>query len=150
MLPFAVATKNKTICNLLLLWSLGALVAIILNDEYAHFNFMSPIFIFYYFPHLFEFGVPILLFTLGHSKLDAKCIWSTMLISIIAYTGVHFINVWLGTNYMFSMAPNNPVLRLFRSLVPYNYWYMLLCFPVILIYLCLLYHRQLLAKLKKH
>ena len=59
MLPIAVTTKNKTICNLLLLWSLGALVAIILNDEHYHYKFMDLNFIMYYFPHLFEFGVPI-------------------------------------------------------------------------------------------
>lgn len=148
MLPIAVTTKNKTICNLLLLWSLGALVAIILNDEHYHYKFMDLNFIMYYFPHLFEFGVPILIFTLKLSKLDAKCIISTMLISFVTFTLVHFINVILKTNYMFSRWPINPVLYLFRSWVPYDYWYMLLCFPIILVYLCLLYHRQLIQIIK--
>ena len=110
---------------------------------------MSPDFLIYYFPHLFEFGVPILLFTLKMTKLDYKCIGSTMLISSIAYTGVHFINVWLNTNFMFSMAPNNPVLDLFRSIIPYNYWYMFLCLPIIFLYLVLLYHKQLISLLKE-
>ena len=33
MLPIAVFTRNKTIGNLLLVWSLGALVALVLNFE---------------------------------------------------------------------------------------------------------------------
>jgi uncharacterized membrane protein YwaF len=35
LLPFAVFTRNKTVCNLLLVWSLGALAALVLNTEMA-------------------------------------------------------------------------------------------------------------------
>ena len=33
VLPFAVIRRNKTVCNLLLVWSLGAFIAILLNQD---------------------------------------------------------------------------------------------------------------------
>ena len=147
ILPFAVFTRSKVVANLSLLWSLGAAVALVLNQAVAEAELLDPVFCFYFFPHVFEMSIPILIFKLGLCKLDAKCIGSTVGITAAAYTGIHFINVainnycieqnildWAGNvvqvNYMYSITPDNPVLVLFHNLIPHSYWYML---PVVLI-----------------
>ena len=50
MLPIAVFTKNKTLNNLLLLWALGALLALVINTAQADFEIFSWTFIFYNLP----------------------------------------------------------------------------------------------------
>ena len=151
LLPIAILTRNKTIGNLLVLWSLGALIALLLNYPAANYEIFSWTFVIYYFPHTLEFGIPILLFIFKIIKLDYRTIPATILITFIIYTIVHFINVGLNNyfiennildgngeiiqvNYMFSFLPDNPVLQLFYNIIPYKYFYMLLAFPIIIIY----------------
>ena len=45
LLPIAVLTRNKTINNMLLLWSLGALIALILNNNVASCKIASMTFV---------------------------------------------------------------------------------------------------------
>jgi glycerophosphoryl diester phosphodiesterase len=152
LLPFAVFTKNKKASNLILLWSLGALFALILLPENSqNMHIFSMPFNFYYFPHIFEFGIPILLFALGLVELDPKCIKSTLLITFISYTLIHFVNLLINNagllnssgelikvSYMYSVYTDeiaNPIFDLFYSIVPYDYWYLLLLLPFIVIYL---------------
>lgn len=154
LLPIAVLTKNKQLCNLLLLWCAGAGMALVMNMADA--ELFSWVFNFYYFPHVLELGIPILLFALGHSKMDYKCLPYTLLITLGIYTVVHFINLginsyaiannivdWSGNiiqvNYMFSITPTNPILQIMYNILPYSYWYMLLCIVVVGIYLAALY-----------
>ncbi len=156
ILPIAVFTRNKVISNLTLLWSLGAAVALILNHSVAAAEVLDPVFCFYFFPHVFEMSIPILLFKLGLCKLDAKCIISTVGITAGAYTAIHFINValnnycienniidWAGdvieVNYMYSIRPDNPVLVLFHNLIPHSFWYMLPAVLIAAIYLTAIY-----------
>lgn len=160
VLPIAVFARNKTLSNLLLLWSLGAVMALVVNTAQAQFEVFSPTFFFYFFPHLLEFGIPILLFKLKLVEKDFKCIVSTLLITLCVYTLVHFANVGLNSyftahqilnptgalvqvNYMYSLRPENPVLALFWSLVPYEYWYMMPVIVIISVYLLLVYSKQL-------
>ena len=164
VLPFAVWTKNKTLNNLLLLWGLGAFMALVVNQP--DFEIFSWTFAFYFFPHLLEIGIPVLMFCLKLVKRDMKCIVSTVCITLVVYTAIHFINVALNqyclaneimnkageivqVNYMYSIRPENPLLQLFYNLIPHSYWYMLLCVPVIVIYLTPIYGKQILAALKK-
>lgn len=148
LLPFAVWFRKKWCCNLLLLWSLGSYVALILNMSMAAAELTSWPFFFYYFPHVLEAGIPILLFALKLAEKDPKTIKSTLIITFSVYTVIHFINVainnaeivspngnLIAVNYMFSVTPNNPVLNLFWSIIPHAYWYMYLAIPVIIIYL---------------
>ena len=93
VLPFAVVSKNKVLNNLLLLWSLGALIAVILNHSVAEAEIFSMVFNFFYFPHILEFGIPILMFAFKLVKKDVKCIFSTVLITAGSYTVIHFINL---------------------------------------------------------
>ncbi len=163
VLPVAVFTRNKTLNNLLLLWSLGALAAVVVNSAQADFEIMSPTFCFYFFPHVLEFAIPILMFRLGLVKKAVKYIWTTLVITLVSYTAIHLFNLWLNSyclanqiltpggsvvqvNYMYSLIPENPLLALFYSILPYRYWYMLLLFPVVGIYLGILYLPQILAK----
>jgi hypothetical protein len=166
IIPIAVLTKNKVLCNLLLLWSLGAVFALVVNTAQANFEILSETFFFYYFPHVFHVGIPILLFTLKLAKRDVKCIISTVAITMISYTLIHFVNVGINNycvannivdnvgniiqvNYMYSLVPENPLLNLFFSLIPYQYWYMYLIIPIIIIYLLVIYFDQVKALFRK-
>ena len=166
VLPVAVFTRNKTLCNLLLLWSLGALMALVINTVLAEATLFSPAFCVYYFPHVLEFGIPILMFKLGLVKKDVRCIASTLLITLGVFTAVHFTNVALNAyfvaeqvlnpagelvqvNYMYSLWPENPLLELFWSWNPNVYWYMMPVVGIVLIYLLLVYSRQIVALFRK-
>ena len=152
LLPYAVISRKKWCCNLLLLWSLGSYVALILITSMAETELMGLPFCFYYFPHLLEAGIPILLYKLGLVEKDPKTIKSTLAITFSVFTVIHFINVAINNaniinaagdlvsvNYMFSVEPNNPLLNLFWSIIPSAYWYMYLAVPVIIIYLGIWY-----------
>lgn len=165
VLPFAVFTRSKVLSNLLLLWSLGAVMALVVNTAQANFEILSPTFFFYFFPHLLEFGIPILLFRLGLVEKDVKCIISTLLITLCVFTLIHFANVALNSyfianqvlnpageviqvNYMYSIKPENPVLALFWSLIPAAFWYMLPVMLIVLIYLAAVYAKQIVCYFK--
>ena len=164
ILPFAVFTRNKVIGNLTLLWSFGAAMALILNHSIADTAIGGPVFC--YFPQVFEASIPIILFKLGLCKLDARCIFSTVGISAAVYTAVHAINLKINeyckeneivdaagriidVNYMYSMAPDNPLLDLFYEWIPQPFWYMLPVIPIVLIYLGAIYGIAALVKKKK-
>ena len=111
-------------------------------------------------------GIPILMFTLGLVKKDVRCIGSTMLITVLSYTVIHFINVFINSytekhqildwasnvikvNYMYSITPENPLLDLFYSIIPYEYWYMYLCFLIAAVYLGIVYAPEWIALIKE-
>jgi uncharacterized membrane protein YwaF len=161
-LPVAVFTRNKTLNNLLLLWSVGACFALVVNFAQADFEIFSWTFFFYYFPHALELGIPILMFLLKLVKKDVKCIWSTLGITLSSYTVIHFINLMINSytekngivdyagniiqvNYMYSIRPENPLLDLFYSIIPHPYWYMYICFAIIAVYLGLVYLNDFIA-----
>lgn len=167
LLPIAVFTKNKILNNLLLLWSLGALFAIVVNTSQANFEIFSLTFVFYYFPHVLEFGIPILIFLFKIARRDVKCIISTVTITLIIYTITHFLNLALndyfvsnnvvdynGTllhvNYMYSIAPENPLLSAMFKILPYSYFYMLLVIPMVVLYLTGVYFDLIFIKRKKN
>ncbi len=165
VLPIVAITKNKELGNLLLLWALGALFALIVNNSAAEFEIFSWTFFFYYFPHVFECGLPIVMIAINYFKKDSRCISSTLIITFVVYTIIHFINIGLNNyviennildnygnyiklNYMFSITPENPLLALLYSIVPYSYWYMLLVIPIIAIYLLVIYLPELKIEIK--
>lgn len=156
LLPIVVVTRNKTLGNLLLVWCLGALAALVLNFEMAGTDIFGMPFAAYYFPHVFEFGIPLLLFKLGLVEKDCKCIGSTLTITMAIYTFVHvcnkLINAYCGVhvNYMFSVEPSNPLVQLFYKVIPYEYWYMYMVLPIVTVYLLIVYAPQLAAKYQKN
>ena len=166
VLPIAVITRNKTLNNLLLLWSLGALFALIMNNSVAEAKIFSPVFCFFYFPHVLELGIPILMFLLKLVKKDVKCIASTLGITAASYTVIHFINLWVNNytashnilnsassivkvNYMYSLYPENVLLELFYNIIPHQYWYMYLSFAVIAVYLVIIYFNDIIKLIRK-
>ncbi|MBQ7912615.1 MAG: YwaF family protein [Clostridia bacterium] len=165
VLPFAVFTKNKVLNNLLLLWALGAVFALVVNTAQANYEIFSWTFFFYYFPHTLEIGIPILTFALKRTEKDLKCILWTVLITLGALVVIHFINLgvnryciannvldWAGNvvqvNYMYTLRPENPLLQLFYNLIPYEFWYMLLCVPIALVYLAIVYLPDIIRAVK--
>lgn len=167
-LPITVFSRNKVLGNLLLLWSLGAFIALVLNYSVAQVEIFSAVFLFYYLPHALEFIIPILLVALGHIKLDHRCILTTLGITLAVFTLIHPINLLINSyctannllnpagqlvqvNYMFTITPDNPLLKLFYSVIPARYWYLYLCIPVIAIYLGAIYgiHSIIASKQKK-
>ena len=150
LLPFAGVTRNKTLSNMLLLWCLGALAALVLNNEVQSAKLFGESFNFYYFPHVFEFGIPILLFKLGHIQKDPRCIGSTLSITMGIYTVVHIINKLINhfcagvtVNYMFSIEATNPLTKIFYQIIPCEYWYMYMILPIVAVYLLAVYTPQL-------
>lgn len=165
LLPFAVATKNKIINNLLLLWCAGALIALVLNQGQADYEIWSWTFFFYYFPHTLEVGIPILMFALKLTKKKLFCIPTTLVLTAGIYTCVHLINVWLNNyavannivdwagnvvklNYMYSIDPTNPVLQMMYNLIPHPYWYMFVATPFIVLYLGIVYLPEIIRAIK--
>ncbi|MBE6664755.1 MAG: hypothetical protein E7603_00860 [Ruminococcaceae bacterium] len=166
VLPFAVWTRSKVLNNLLLFWGLGALLALVVNTAQANFEIFSWTFVFYFFPHLLEIGIPILMFGLRLVKRDVRCIGSTLVITLVSYTIIHFINIALNdylltnnildyagnliqVNYMYSIKPENPVLQLFYNIIPYPYWYMFLSLPLIVVYLGCFYRKYIILWFKE-
>jgi uncharacterized membrane protein YwaF len=166
VLPIAVFSRNKILNNLLLLWSLGALIALVINNSVAEAEILGWTFVFYYFPHVLEFGIPILMFLLKLVKKDVKCIATTLGITMASYTLIHFINLWVNSyavknnivdwagnvikvNYMYSMGPDGlPILTQLYQLIPVEYWYMYLVAVVIAVYLVIVYLPDIIKGMK--
>lgn len=166
VLPIAVFTRNKKLCNLLLLWSLGAFVALVANGTMAQADIFGWPFFFYYFAHVTELGVPLLLFSLGLVEKDHRCIGSTLGITWGTYTAVYGINKLINflcalyqvtrpdgsivqVNYMYSMGPIDPLSGALWNILPCEYWYMLLAMPLIAVYLAGMYAPQFLAQRRR-
>lgn len=167
VLPFAVFTKNKVLNNLLLLWALGAVFALVVNMAQAEYEVFSWTFFFYYVPHTLEVGVPLLMFLLKRTKKDLRCISWTILITLGALVVIHFINLginrycmennvvdWKGdivqVNYMYTIRPENPILQLFYNIIPVKLLYMVLCVPVALAYLIPMYIPEIIRAVKEY
>jgi uncharacterized membrane protein YwaF len=156
LLPFAILLENKVIGNLLLLWCLGSVLALVVNTAQAHFELWSIAFVTYYFPHTFEVAACVLLFSLGILQFKPKYILTTLGLTFAIFTCIHFINVGINSyceannlinpsgeliqvNYMYSIKPENPVLDLFWSWCPHEYWYMYFCIIIVAVYEGILY-----------
>ena len=85
---------------------------------------------------------------------------------MVIYTGVHLCNVglnaWLEANnvldyagnliqvnYMYSIVPENPLLALFKQVIPYDYWYMYMIVPILVVYLSIVYLPRILHRKSK-
>lgn len=166
LLPVVVFTRNKTLGNLLLVWGLGAFAALVLNFEMTNVDLFSATFFFYYFPHVMECGIPLLLFKLGMIEKDHRCIGSTLSITMLVYTAVHICNKLINwycvanhvvngggsviqVNYMFSIAATNPLTAMFYKVIPMEYWHMYMILPILAVYLVIVYAPQLSRSYRK-
>ena len=155
IMPFVILFPRKGPANFLLLDVLAGACGLLFNNacESGYFSLTS---IFYYFPMLISFGLPILIFTLDFSDLDIKYLPITLGIGVVLYTAIHFINIginnycaannilnWVGdvinVNYMATIYPTTKILKAFYSILPYRFWYMSVGLVVVFIYLVLIY-----------
>jgi hypothetical protein len=106
-----------------------------------------------------------LLISLGHVKKDPKCIVSTVVITMLCYTAIHFINLAINSycaanqvlnpagevvvvNYMYSLFPDNPLIAAFQQIIPGTYWHMYLAVPIVVVYLLPVYAPELIRHFK--
>lgn len=70
----------------------------------------------------------------------------------LEYLPLHLcsLNALLQVNYMYSLAPENPLLQVFYSIIPAPYWYMYMIVPILVVYLLIVYAPQLLAKKREN
>ncbi len=166
LLPVAVLTKNKYIGNLMLIWCLGSILALVFNQAQAGYEILSVAFFIYYIPHVLEFAVMLYLFKFGYVKKDYRTIPVSIGITVAIYTAVHFVNLALNqyyiahnvtdmygniveSNYMFSMTPTTPIFDFFWSIIPYRYWYMYVAVLVLVVYLGAVYAPDILRVIKE-
>lgn len=162
LLPLAVLTRRKWICNLSLFWSVGACVALLFNYSMAATPIFSLRFALHYLTLVIGAGVPIILFALDLVEREYKYIASTLFVTGLVYTAVHTVNVAINSagfigangeifhaNYLYSVTPTNPLLNFFYLLIPSPYWYMILTVPFILLYLFWWYLPEMLEARRK-
>ena len=161
LLPYAVLTRSKRICNLLLIWSVGSIMALVFNADMANVELLSFEFVLFFTMHMFGVGIPILLFELGLVERDTHTVKPTLIATISVYTVVHWVNLAInsankwsakdGVNYMSTLAPSNSLLRFFYLVIPAEYWYMVLVLPLLLVYILYWYLPEILDnRRRKH
>ena len=152
LLPFAVKTKDSKLCTTLSVWSIGALIAIVLNDEAVGYTIMGPKFLIYYVPHVIEFAIPLLLVALNKFNIRIRDILYAILITMIVYTVAYGFSELICSygypvNYLFTMGPTNFITEYFYNILPYKYFYMFTTFPIIiLLYLAIFLANKIICK----
>jgi uncharacterized membrane protein YwaF len=91
--PIAVLTKNKVLSHLTLVWSLGAMLVLVVNTGQAHYEMFSEAFWVFVLCHAADVTVPSMLFLSGLVKFDIKKAPAVIGTTMAAYTGVHFANL---------------------------------------------------------
>ncbi len=167
LLPFLVWRKSNFLGNLLPVYSVGAIAALVFNTFQAEYAIFDHVFVMYYFPHTFEFGIPILMLALGLVQIKPKYILPCIVTTFVMYTGIHFSNLFLNqylaanqfldsagnlirVNYMYSLDPmGNPALVFFWNILPYEYFYMLITLPIFAIVYTLMNLGNIIRAIKK-
>ena len=150
--PILVITKNRFLGNLVPLFSVGAILALLFNSIQAEYSLFSMVFLMYYLSHSMGSIIPFLMFSLGHIKTHPKyilpCVGATMGIYTVSHIANLIINEILKAenvlsssgeliqvNYMFSVHPQgNPLLQIFWNIIPFGYFYMFCAIPIAALY----------------
>ena len=158
LLPIAVFLHSKRICNLLLIWSVASILALVLNSDMKNVEVFSVEFLVYYTMHVLGAGIPILIFETGIVKRDPRTVKSSLTLTIITFVAVHLTNIFInisndwsvseGVNYMSSLAPTSTILNFFYALIPSAFWYMIFVLPLILLYMLYWYLPEILEERK--
>lgn len=159
LLPIAVLTRGKKLCNLLLIWSAGSVLALVFNSSMANVELLSFDFMTYFTMHMFGAGIPILLFELNLVKRATNTVKLTLILTFVVYTAAHFFNLivnsandWSiteGVNYMSTLEPTSSLLGFFYAIIPSTYWYMILALPLILLYIVYWYLPEILDQRRR-
>ena len=158
LIPYALKTYKKELIEFLFyVCGLGALSAILIvskeyQDTYSLFTLS-----FYTF-HFLIFLIPTLLWRWGFCKIDPhlKTAYRLTLILIVLSLFIHSINLLLNAfdvpaNYFFTIIEysikSNDAFKFFASIIPFDYFYLYLIFPILYGYMVLVY---LFLKFRKH
>lgn len=151
LIPAALLTKKPVLMDFVFfICGLAALVAILIpGSDYAETYSMMTL-SFYVF-HVSIFVIPILNSLWGFHSLQPSvksAIRLSIMVLLISGT-LHLFNLFLNTvyqipaNYFFTMrtlaAGMNPAFALFASLIPYDYFYLSFAFPILYLYMGLVY-----------
>ena len=157
LLPVAVLTGNRTLNNVLLLWSVGSFCAILLNPLETAWAPGDTEFWMFYAPHAAEAAVPWLSLALGLLRKDRRCIPAALGSTFLAYSFSHVCNRLINArferigsasrvNYMFTEYPENPVLDACWRVIPAPYWYGFVLLPFLVLLLILIYLPEIVRK----
>lgn len=142
LIPIALMIKKSLLMDFLFYaCGLGALTAILIVSEEYENTYSMFTFTFYVF-HFLIFIIPVFSFTWGFYDLKPSIdvALKVTLILIILSIFIHGLNVWLNTvyhipaNYFFTIrelaVPTNQAFAFFAQLIPYDYFYMYVVFPI--------------------
>lgn len=149
LIPWALKTQRTWIVDFLVYaCGCGALAAILIvskdyEDVYSIFTFSFYVF------HFLIFIIPILMGVWGFYTIHptVKIAMTVTLELIILSLFIHGINLLLNdygipANYFFTLralsVTTNVAFKWFASLIPYDYFYMYLVFPILYLYMALL------------
>jgi len=151
LIPSALLTKKAVLMDFVFyICGLGALVAILVpGSDYADTYSMMTI-SFYVF-HFSIFLIPLLNSMWGfHSlKPSMKSAFNLTGLVLLISGVLHLLNLFLNivmripANYFFTMkdlaAGINPAFALFASWIPFDYFYLIVAFPILYLYMGLIY-----------
>jgi len=151
LIPAALYTKKAVLMDFVFyICGLGALVAILVvgSDYQEPYSMMT--FSFYVF-HFSVFLIPLLNSIWGfHSLRPTKksALHLSLLVLGISFS-LHLLNLFINNvfhieaNYFFTMkdlaSQMNPAFALFASWIPYDYFYLIVAFPILYLYMTLVY-----------
>lgn len=163
LLPIVVLTDNRTLGNVMMIWCVGAFLANTMQFYASDWgDLIGPTYLFFYLPHVFECAVPILLVKFGFVKKELSYLPRMLGITAGIYTVIHFVNLALNAyiakagldftvNYMYSLDHEGiPILKFLYDLLPFDYFYMYAVTPILLIYLAILYQKEIRLAWKAH
>jgi uncharacterized membrane protein YwaF len=156
LLPLAILSRSNRLSNFILLWSLGSLWRLVFNADITGPEFFTVPNMVAYFTDTLCAGISILSFELGIVKRDPKSIKRTMGVSVVVYSMVYLANsaihhfAGVKVNYMASVQPTNELLGFLYQLIPYQYFYGLLVFPLVLIYMFWWYLPEILEQRREN
>jgi uncharacterized membrane protein YwaF len=163
LIPTALITKKAILMDFVFyICGLGALAAILVVGSDYQDTYSMMTFSFYIF-HFSVFLIPILNSVWGFHPLKPSLKGAfNLTLMVLAISGsVHLLNLFLNNvyaipaNYFFTMrvlaAQMNPAFALFAKWIPYDYFYLLVAFPILYLYMFAVYLITLIpVKKRKH
>jgi uncharacterized membrane protein YwaF len=163
LIPTALITKKAILMDFVFyICGLGALAAILVVGSDYQDTYSMMTFSFYIF-HFSVFLIPILNSVWGFHPLKPSLKGAfNLTLMVLAISGsVHLLNLFLNNvyaipaNYFFTMrvlaAQMNPAFALFAKWIPYDYFYLLVAFPILYLYMFAVYLIMLIpVKKRKH
>jgi uncharacterized membrane protein YwaF len=163
LIPTALITKKAILMDFVFyICGLGALAAILVVGSDYQDTYSMMTFSFYIF-HFSVFLIPILNSVWGFHPLKPSLKGAfNLTLMVLAISGsVHLLNLFLNNvyaipaNYFFTMrllaTQMNPAFALFAKWIPYDYFYLLVAFPILYLYMFAVYLITLIpVKKRKH